>query len=67
VAVVVEPDRIEMDEPPTPSPTPGDELLGMSADFASFLMAARFPLERATDALDSDRVAGTVKPVVTVS
>jgi L-iditol 2-dehydrogenase len=30
-------------------------------------VTARFPLERAADALDSDRVPGTVKSVVTVS
>jgi len=31
------------------------------------MVTARFPLERAADALDSDRVPGTVKSVVTVS
>lgn len=31
------------------------------------MVTARFPLERAAEALDSDRVAGTVKSVVTVS
>jgi L-iditol 2-dehydrogenase len=31
------------------------------------MVTARFPLERAADALDSDRVPGSVKSVVTVS
>jgi hypothetical protein len=31
------------------------------------MVIARFPLEKAAEALDSDGVPGTVKPVVTVS
>jgi L-iditol 2-dehydrogenase len=31
------------------------------------MVTARFPLEQAADALDSDRIPGSVKSVVTVS
>jgi L-iditol 2-dehydrogenase len=78
-AVLAEPGRIEMEERPVPSPEAGDGQMRVSAvgvcgsdahDYrhgrvGSFVVDA--PLEKAAEALDSDRTRGSVKTVVAVS
>jgi threonine dehydrogenase-like Zn-dependent dehydrogenase len=64
-AVLVEPGRIDIEERPVPSPDSDDVLIRVSS--VGVCGSARFPLEKAAEALDCDRTPGSVKTVEAVS
>jgi L-iditol 2-dehydrogenase len=68
VAVLVEPGRIQMEQRPIPPPAAGDVLVRVSAVSVCGSDTHYYRHGRVGGfALDSDRVPGTVKLVVTVS
>ena len=68
VAVLVEPGRIEMEQRPMPTPGPGDVLIRVSSVGVCGSDTHYYRHGRVGGfVVDSDRVPGTVKSVVTVS